>query len=1118
MTTILLIVIWLLSPIVLGILLAINISRKNKLTKTVDFFTSYFKHLYTEQRISEEDYRRLLRKAGKHHASSTAASDMRPETVFSKNTTRSENATHLENVTRVAPATVTTANRSDLTSGSGANLTSNPASDFGMSKKAIRKPINTLNIVLIIGVLFIVLAGLIFATTSWAYLHNFVKVIIVSSLVIVFFATSILADTKLQLKQTGIAFYTLGSIFLPIAVVAIGYFNLLGNWFSLYGAGRYVLGLTAFALLGIATAIGASKYRSKYFIWAAYACLTFSVLCLARSIFTDTGILALCFAVYCLAVTLLSPRITSYVSAHADKSYTTLLNHWQMFSIINVATLAILSLAISGNGIPSSIAALIFACLFLGSDFQTVDKFYNGFPFAILLMIGFIKLNINNAFDTGLLLMALSGSAILLSDMMNLLSRQIKNGISIALLVAVVLPYIFGSAAYWTEETTWTLPLFLSTIILLINITWMAVKYQYRPLIYLHPLFTAILLGGVIDLFLPAAVPVGLAVSALSLAAFGVYVYLERFSQFACLRSRFADILFALGCLWAGFYDLSYFYFGASLTLAQLWTNLFALSAFCFLLGVLSLSRKIDIVSQAASFILPYALLLPLIPIATMINRNSISLLENNVFLVFSGLLTLVAVILLLQDKQKIADRYELSLAIAISLYGVFAPLVAWYDFNDRLYPVFFWLLTGYWGVQCLIQQKRITTIGKSLGATRLLYIVGAGLLVSLFCTAHGLFPDALLGWLLLVPASASALLFLAYLRVRDNLTVLPSGLRNAEDLNHFCAWAIHLLMYFTASEYFSDHRLPPVYAIAVLALITLAFYTLYSRRHTLLGVFSLPLVYPLAFETVAKFSPASLAEDTVYLFTALAIFAVFAGFSRILYTQLYTVEGKNIATAHFDWFAVSSILSPVYLLSSNDQHWQFVGCILLAAYALLFYKRLPVPYGDRIVLSATAIAVCLAYWTQPFFTFPDILETELNLLPLIVLAFVMQRNIWKGSFASINQLPFTVVSLSLLVLAMDAITYEYTTDALIIGISSLFILIIAFYFKSKRWFLLSSVTLVLLALYMSRSFWLSLAWWIYLLAAGILLLSIAAYNERSKQKRQQLTKRLSRFMDDWSW
>ncbi len=47
-----------------------------------------------------------------------------------------------------------------------------------------------------------------------------------------------------------------------------------------------------------------------------------------------------------------------------------------------------------------------------------------------------------------------------------------------------------------------------------------------------------------------------------------------------------------------------------------------------------------------------------------------------------------------------------------------------------------------------------------------------------------------------------------------------------------------------------------------------------------------------------------------------------------------------------------------------------------------------------------------------------------------------------------------------------------------------------------KKWFWLGSVSLFVLVMYITKDFWLSIAWWVYLLAAGIILIAYAGWNE----------------------
>lgn len=53
---------------------------------------------------------------------------------------------------------------------------------------------------------------------------------------------------------------------------------------------------------------------------------------------------------------------------------------------------------------------------------------------------------------------------------------------------------------------------------------------------------------------------------------------------------------------------------------------------------------------------------------------------------------------------------------------------------------------------------------------------------------------------------------------------------------------------------------------------------------------------------------------------------------------------------------------------------------------------------------------------------------------------------------------------------------------------------------KCMRWIRISGIIMILVALYMTKDFWLSLSWWVYLLAAGLGLIVFAAVNEMKKR------------------
>lgn len=91
---------------------------------------------------------------------------------------------------------------------------------------------------------------------------------------------------------------------------------------------------------------------------------------------------------------------------------------------------------------------------------------------------------------------------------------------------------------------------------------------------------------------------------------------------------------------------------------------------------------------------------------------------------------------------------------------------------------------------------------------------------------------------------------------------------------------------------------------------------------------------------------------------------------------------------------------------------------------------------------------------------------------------------IWKGE-KFLPWLQTALYSLCLAALVLDAFHTGNVADALILEAICLAVFLWAHIGKCTRWIRISGIIIITVALYMTKDFWLSLSWWIYLLAAG---------------------------------
>ena len=1085
-------ILWVISPVILGIWLIILGSQRSKLNRQVQQLTGYIRRFYEEGKISEEEYKTVVR-GGYLGQPINGAGQQVPMKVYP-----------------VVGAVLEERNSSIQSNIAGQISLNSPIYQPRQPIKKVKQPVSTINIVLIVGVLFIILAGLIFATTTWKTLPSVARTAIIFSLVIVFFGTSWMAENKLKLKQTSIAFYTLGTIFLPITLIAVGYFRLLGNWFTLMGEGRYLLGLIAFVLLTIAAFVGAVKYQLKHFAWTMFGCLTLSFMCFLRFIFHGMDSLVLCLAVYSFGIMKLGEQLIIN-EENKEKSYALLLKALKTFGVINLSILALFTVAVSGMGILSGIAVISFAGLFLNSSFYSETKLYGIYPFTGILLIGFAKLGTSYELDRIFLMIAIAGTMILLGSIMNVLNENVKKALNMAAMLAGVSSLIFGGAVAVVEET-WTLYRVAATAIILLNMTGAVIKYRNKTLLYLQPIVLISLLWGVIEMVLPRELPKGMVFSLACLMFFGVYYFLKISKERLVFRTRVSDGVFVIGALWGGMYRFSYEY--AENFFWELGVPaLISFGSVCILVCLLSAQKEACLWRKMYGFILPHTFILLLFPIAKMAEESANGWLEKYLFLVYVIILTMSAVIgLMLQRKYHRLLRYENPFGVAVSLYSITAFILSVQSLNTGYYPIYLWLFAFYWMMSYQTAQKKEDG-ARGIDTNTMFYIAGSSLLLAVFFTAKSVFPNLHNAYMLCAPAAVAMGGFGVYLLLSSREETDTRTMRN---LYYLSAVSLYILACMNTGLYLVDDEISPLYGFVSLALISTSFGALYIKKNSQWSILPLILIYPAIYTTVSRTGQY---EQSVYALATLLVFFILWMFSHTLYKYFYEVEEiDHRKRMQIDWLAIINVTAPLYLILLGDKNWQFAGCMLLALYVLSFYRRLKAKHANRIIFTIAIICIAFACWIQPFMELPKVFEAELNLLPLIGIAFLVQKIIWKGAERVTSIISLLTALVCLLRLGVDAVSYENAIDTLVIGISALAILLISFYYKRKSWFVLSTVTLVFLVLYMSKSFWLSLAWWIYLLAAGIILIGTAAANERFKGKDSNLVKKMGRWMSDWSW
>ena len=157
-----------------------------------------------------------------------------------------------------------------------------PAADrISLRERSLSGSLGTVS--LILGVIFIVLAGLIFATTTWHVLGDVSKTLLVLACAAVFFGASFMAEKIFSIHKTSNAFYVLGSAFLFLTVLAAAYFRLLGPEFILDGRNRWKVLWAGSLVMEVSFFCGLRRFSDKIYTQASLWGMSVSMFFLAKA-------------------------------------------------------------------------------------------------------------------------------------------------------------------------------------------------------------------------------------------------------------------------------------------------------------------------------------------------------------------------------------------------------------------------------------------------------------------------------------------------------------------------------------------------------------------------------------------------------------------------------------------------------------------------------------------------------------------------------------------------------------------------------------------------------------------------------------------------------------------
>lgn len=943
-----------------------------------------------------------------------------------------------------------------------------------------------LQLVLATGVAFVLLSGVIFATTAWRRLGAGPRTFLVFLAVALFYGISAICERQFRLRATGRAFFALGTLFIPTALLAAGHFAVFGQWLSLYGPGRPLLGMLAMLLTGAACVCGARRYLSRFYLAGVYGCISAEVLYLIRLFHPPADIQALLLALWCAALAALALRPPPFF----QESVLLHRQHLWLFFALNLFLFAPFSLFTPSANPLTALPLAGFSALFLlggsrreESGWQTAGTVL----FTLFFLTASLRLAGGWTEASAVLALSLAAALFLLLGGLRLFPETMRRGLEIAFGVTACGVLLWNGLNAWQWEG-WTAPAVLSLLTLAAAATAAAIR-QGGGYALIQPVFLLALCIGFTG-WLPFRYAVSLACRSVLSAAAALAVRAAASARWGKpLRTLVSDLLYPFCCLFCGL-RLSLLP-GREASLA----GLFSMLLFHLLLLLLAIEKNGGRLQPPARLLLPH-LPFTLLPFLFRLFPSLPGWTFCNLF--FAGLCILAAALQL--SKEERFRSLLPSLLLAILIDTPLLPIVFWYTGTGGS-ALCLWLAAAFWSLRLCIQLTG--------GETPLSFpLPECTLLLAVYATASAWFPQSFFTFRLLATAAAAAALFI--LTEASGRSVPGSAL--AARLQRSFLAALLALACLSVFSCLTENGLPFFSTLFGAAAVFTAFAALRWKR-TAEPWEAVPLffLYPLLWRGLVL---ASVTHGLRCLANAI-LFLLCAAAGRILWRGKFSFGSERLRA---DWLLLANLCAPAFLLFYGGRYALFGAALLLALWFLLLLGKGESQAWNRWALTGMGLCLCLAFWGQPFWRLPDWLALKWNLLPLLLFPAACRYGIWREKGRAIGLMQYAAACFSVLCLFCEAAWREQIGDALLLGGLLVLLLFFSFLVRRRRWLLLSVFALLAQAFYLTRSFWLRLSWWSYLLIVGTVLISYAAACEIGRQKGKDLPGLLNRRFQDWQW
>lgn len=1018
--------------------------------------------------------------------------------------------------------------------------------------------------VLIIGVVFLLLGGLVLATSTWEVLTSALKTALIGGVSLLFFGISWLSGHKLKIEKTAFAFLVLGSLFLPIVIVSAGYFQLFGPWLSISGEGKYLLGLLGTLICLPLYGYQALRQNSRLFVWFSFVVLTIGVSFFIQlfnpsidafyfGIVLFNGVLILTYVrtKKRSSLQLFTNELPIYLQGNLVLSTILLLFFYdqEVFYSFNIILTALLYLTMVYVGKQKEYH-FVFTTLFVYGLYQLIEHSFLGTVdvlFYSLIGFVFIGLQMLERFENhymqkafqftsgvvsicaflfisykGLFLRFNDPSWLLVAGYLLISINYIYlANISRIKLFGFLAPTFLVAAGFYllnliyeslTVETAMIHIFVLGLILYLLGFYWN--KWRYTEAIKTGALFVsfgpmglAILLGMVTEKWILSSVLLGI----LGIVLFTISYKGERewIRAVSCVGNPIAWAL-SLLLLYPSWPDSSFYIEELSMP--------FHLGAIAFTLVGLSYlwKRKYSMLAHTSfwtgqvTYVISLLMLL-IFPVNELYTRTGL----------------LLGAIFFLYLLYKKTNEETLWFLVSLATLGAYLSAAEAFPIQG----IFQWIP----GSVGLILIADTIARKKDFVRKSYFYLAHLYLPVALVYTVSVQGDNPLLYVVTLLIYLYSLVTLTKEWEVRSLLyagfTILPFlymslvDYYNFENIYFYKGFAASLVMFVLWVALNKDWKnrikwyvvpfsllgMVPFtvqyeglsiqsFTIAIIY-VSLVLYVMHASRWHLFTI--IPLLFIPLF---VQLLPVETIEWTIVVFVLAA--SILQGIGLFVYKQLYSFESKSTLNNTIDWYSVTALILVLTLnqYPGSPALWAAeLPALFIVILLALQIKRVPGTLPARIVKSLTAVSSLLPYYTlMDHLQINHYIVTEVYVLPWIALTIYLSKGTWKEKELIVKWIEWIVLAVVAAILVTDAIISNTIYDAIIAGGLALISVLAGFYFRLKSYFLIGVCVLLLNLFIQTRPYWGNMPWWAYLLIAGFTLISVASFYEWQKQKKDE--------------